>query len=36
MIWIYLNNMMILFGAHISAAISRRRLKREMPKVTVP
>lgn len=35
MIWIYLNNLIILFGAHLSAAVARRRMKREMPKVTL-
>jgi membrane protein len=35
MFWLYLNNMMILMGAHISAAVSRYRRSREMPVIQV-
>jgi len=36
MVWMYLNNMMILFGAHLTAAVTQRRTQRRgVPVITV-
>jgi len=36
MLWLYINNILILLGAHLSAAVSKRRIRKNTPVVTAP